>query len=186
MLSEQLQKTIRDFKATAVTTAIGLVAYVILLIADLDLIERVVVILQSFEQYEVDELLILVVIPLSGLAYDLITNNRLKKHQIEVQQQRLRVLKATMRTVHHIVNNFLNNLQIIRMESERSQALPPKSLEKMDAMIQQTTTKLKILGDLDGTPEIQIAPGIVAIDDTPKATANQSSHQKTSAEEAIR
>jgi len=36
----------------------------------------------------------------------------------EIQRQRLRVFKATMTTVHDIVNNFLNSLQLIRLEAE--------------------------------------------------------------------
>jgi hypothetical protein len=35
----------------------------------------------------------------------------------EIERQRLRVFKATMTTVQHIVNNALNNLQLVRLEA---------------------------------------------------------------------
>ena len=36
-------------------------------------------------------------------------------YELEVQEERLKVLRATMTTVHHIVNNFLHNLQLFQM-----------------------------------------------------------------------
>ena len=74
------------------------------------------------------------------------------------EEQKLRVLKATMRTVHHIVNNFLNNLQLFRLEAEG--LLSDESLELFDSLVQQTAADLKKLGDLDTVREKQMAGGI--------------------------
>jgi len=63
-----------------------------------------------------------------------------------------------MRTVQDIVNNFLNNLQAFRLEAE--DALPATSLALLDEPIQQTSNKVKALGDLDATPEKQLAAGM--------------------------
>ncbi|MDX1302905.1 hypothetical protein [Photobacterium sp.] len=82
------------------------------------------------------------------------------KHKLEVQKERVNVLRATMRTVHDIVNNFLNNLQLFQLEAEEKNALDPKSLALMESIIQDTSTKLAKLGDLDSTPEKQVAGGI--------------------------
>ncbi len=43
---------------------------------------------------------------------------RLRRER-ELETERLRVLKATMRTVHDIVNNFLNGLQLVRQGCAR-------------------------------------------------------------------
>jgi hypothetical protein len=82
------------------------------------------------------------------------------KHNLKVQEERVKVLRATMRTVHDIVNNFLNNLQLFQLEAEDKNALEPESLLLLESIIQDTTTKLKKLGDLKSTPEKQMAGGI--------------------------
>lgn len=86
------------------------------------------------------------------------------ERELEVQEERLKVLKATMITVHDIVNNFLNNLQLFRMEVEKKNALPPESLELMDSIVHDTSAKLKKLGDLDTTPEKQMVGDTIGID----------------------
>jgi hypothetical protein len=42
----------------------------------------------------------------------------LKRLNDEIHLQRLRVFKATMRTVQDIVNNLLNGLQLVHLEAE--------------------------------------------------------------------
>lgn len=82
------------------------------------------------------------------------------KHNLKVQEERVKVLRATMRTVHDIVNNFLNNLYLFRHEAEEKEALEPESLILLESVIQDTADKLKKLGDLDSTPEKTMAGGV--------------------------
>ena len=42
----------------------------------------------------------------------------LRRLNDEIQHQRLRVFKATMRTVQEIVNNLLQTLQLVHLEAE--------------------------------------------------------------------
>ncbi|VTR92981.1 Uncharacterized protein OS=Photobacterium profundum GN=PBPRB1928 PE=4 SV=1 [Gemmata massiliana] len=81
---------------------------------------------------------------------------RLRRER-ELEAERLRVLKATMRTVHDIVNNFLNGLQFVRIEGEG--VLPTETLELLDVLSRDTAEKLKALGDLETVPERQMASG---------------------------
>ena len=50
----------------------------------------------------------------------------------EIQLQRLRVFKATMRTVQDIVNNLLNGLQLVQIEAEGQ--LSDEMLALLDSM----------------------------------------------------
>ncbi len=90
----------------------------------------------------------------------LIEHEELTQNKLEVQEERLKVLRATMRTVQDIVNNYLNKLLLVKLEAEAKNALKPETLELMDSIIQNTTAKLKKLGDLDSTPEKKMAAGI--------------------------
>ena len=84
--------------------------------------------------------------------------------EIRTDQARLRTLKATMSTVHDIVNNFLQNLQLFRMEAEKSNAINEDYLRLFDSLIDETTNKLKTVGDLDEVVETETESGVTTID----------------------
>ncbi len=90
----------------------------------------------------------------------LIEYGKLREKQLEVQEERLKVLHATMRTVQDIVNNCLNGLQLFRFEAEETKALNPESIALMDSVINETSNKLRCLGNLDSTPEKKMAAGV--------------------------
>jgi hypothetical protein len=80
-----------------------------------------------------------------------------RRLQDEIERQRLRVFKATMRTVHDIVNNLLNSLQLIRLEAD--DRLPAGLLTQLDQMIADAAGKLRTLGDLETVNERETAIG---------------------------
>ncbi|WP_299012932.1 hypothetical protein [uncultured Photobacterium sp.] len=85
------------------------------------------------------------------------------KHKLEVEKERVKTLRATMNTVHDIVNNFLNQLLLFQFEAEENKTLEPKSIILMESIIQDTATKLKNLGELDSITEQQMANGKIKI-----------------------
>jgi two-component system, sensor histidine kinase and response regulator len=95
----------------------------------------------------------------SAIARDITTRKKaeaeLTRLNEEIHLQRLRVFKATMRTVQDIVNNLLNSLRLAHLEAE----LPPEMLTLVDRMIEEAAAKLKALGDLETVQEKQMAVG---------------------------
>jgi hypothetical protein len=87
-------------------------------------------------------------------------SDRRKQRQAEVEAQKLRTLKATMRTVQDIVNNFLNNLLLFEMEAQGKVA--PHELDKLEDLARQTYDRLKSLADVESVREspMGISPGI--------------------------
>ncbi|MEP7305830.1 MAG: PAS domain S-box protein [Acidobacteriota bacterium] len=75
----------------------------------------------------------------------------------EIQLQRMRVFKATIRTVQDIVNNLLNGFQIVRLEGEGH--LPAELLTLVDRIVQEAGVKLQMLGDLETVSEKEMAIG---------------------------
>jgi hypothetical protein len=67
--------------------------------------------LQSVDEYEIDEILILSLLLIVGLIID--TQRAKLNHQkrLSARQQRIRSLKNTMTAVHDIVNNSLNDIK---------------------------------------------------------------------------
>jgi PAS domain S-box-containing protein len=81
-----------------------------------------------------------------------------KRLNLEIQLQRLRVFKATMRTVQDIVNNLLNGLQLVHLEAEGH--VPAELLELVARTIQEAAVKLKALGDLETVTEKEMDIGL--------------------------
>ena len=81
-----------------------------------------------------------------------------KRRNDELQLQRLRVFKATMRTVQDIVNNLLNALQLVHLEAAGH--VPAEVLAVVDRAIQDAAVKLTTLADLETVTEKEMALGL--------------------------
>lgn len=141
-------ENIRTFRFTLLGLLLGLVVVSCAFFLDIETFETIVEFLHTMEHWEADELIIMLLLMFFGAVVDL---NRLKnerERQIVLKDQRLHTLKATMGTVHDIVNNFLHSLSLFRMDAEDSGALEPESLELLDELIHDSAEKLKTLGDL--------------------------------------
>ena len=107
-------------------------------------------------EFEVD-LFVMIVLLTSGLLIDLVVARARARQASELDQERLRVLRATMTTVHDIVNNGLMSLQLVRVES--ADLLPEDTLAVFDDVILTTSTQLKALADVDQFLERPMAIG---------------------------
>jgi K+-sensing histidine kinase KdpD len=82
-----------------------------------------------------------------------------------LQAERLRAMQATLRTVHDIVNNSLNQLQILRIDAEGR--VPAASIAMFDTTIQETVSRLRALDDMTAYAEKPMAIGI-GLDESPR------------------
>lgn len=83
---------------------------------------------------------------------------RLKReHLTAFKAEQVRVVHVTMRTVQDLVINCLNQLQVLRLDAEGH--VPEESLALFDDAIQETSSKLKALGDLEAFAEKQMSIG---------------------------
>ena len=87
---------------------------------------------------------------------------------------KLTTLKATMRTVHLIVNNFFNNLLLIELDLKDQ--LPSASLDEIESGMQETFRQLKALGDVQAVKETPFAMG--ALIEYPQATSAKNGARK--------
>lgn len=71
-----------------------------------------------------------------------------KTKKLTLREARLRTLEKTMYTVHHIVNNFLNRLLVIRLETEANGRLSESTLEQLEADITEVSRQLIEIGEI--------------------------------------
>lgn len=93
--------------------------------------------------------------------------------ETEIQQEKLKVLRATMRTVQDITGNFLNNLHFFKLEIDRNNSLSPESMKRLDQMTQETTMRLNKLANLNEIREKKLAGDLIGIDYEQPAKENK-------------
>ena len=146
----------RRFLSTIVAAVLGTGLVLMVVFAQVDLVRLNLRWLERIERSQVDDLAAALLLLAVGLSIDAIRARR--RRAAELEAQRLRVLQATMRTVHDIVNNFLNNLQLVRIEGEG--LLPEETLALFDRLSQEVADKLRVLGNPEGVTETNMASGV--------------------------
>lgn len=86
-----------------------------------------------------------------------------QEQQAQLHQEQLRTLEATMNTVQDIVGNFLNNLQILRMEAEDG-GVQEESLAMLEELSQETAEKLQKIASMESVTFEDFGPGVEGLD----------------------
>lgn len=156
--SNQDMKLWREYPFTARAILVALAIALGHVLFQHNLFNSVIRVFQQMDASGLDELIVPVLLIGMGNYVDVRQAKAREHRDAEIQKERLRVLQATMRTVHDIVNNSLNNLQLFRMDAERG-ALSRESLNLFDEIIHDTAGKLRALGEMEDTPEMPMATG---------------------------
>jgi hypothetical protein len=149
---------LRRYPVTSIATFLAFFIAITHLLFQHNLFNYVVELIDRVDQYGLDELIIPILLMFAGRYVDLWRARRKEEREAELQSERLRILRATMRTVQDIVNNFLNNLQLFRLEAEAG-GVSAESWNALDDLVQATSARLTVLGDLDSVPERLMATG---------------------------
>jgi hypothetical protein len=146
------------FPATIAMLTAAVAVILAAMIWNIDLIEVPFGLLNRIEKNEFDEILVSIVLVIVAFVVDQIVISRRAEHESGLDKERLRVVQVTMRTVQDVVNNCLNQMQLLRMDAE--DLVSPKSLTIFDSAIQETSVKLRALGDLKAYAEKHLEIGI--------------------------
>lgn len=115
-----------------------------------DFFEQTLVFLEKFEEYEVDEFIIPILVFGGFFFVDLLRQLRKAKDE----EQKAEVYKAMTRSAQHVLNNFLNQVQLLRMAVEDAQAVSPDIIEEFDASYEEAVNSVKSLSSVsEMTPE---------------------------------
>ena len=139
------------FLFTYVTIALAGAILALDFFAGINLFHAASHLFERIARNHLDALITAVLVIAAGLFTDVFLAGQKAKREAEIQAQRLSVLKAAMRTVQEIVNNAFNELQLFRLDAEG--LLPQESLKLFDGVIRGTAAKLRVLADLESTPE---------------------------------
>ncbi len=143
---------------------IGCAILVTTQIYNLDLFEYVIAALASHEHFEFDELIIPVTIFFAFAFFDAGRRERLKK----IEVQKAKIYKAMLFSTHHILNNFLNQVQYFKLIAERTPGFDPKILKMYDQSMESAKTQIELLSNVTHLDEETIRDSV-----TPKAKEDE-------------
>jgi hypothetical protein len=148
-------KILKDMRVTMVAAVLATAMIVTAALTNFDVVKLNLKFLNTIEQFEFDDVLSGLVLIFVAMAVDRALLRRRQRREVEARE--LQTLKATMRTVQHIVNNFMNNMVLFQIEADA--VMPRGFCDPLGELIQETAQKLKTLGDVKSVRETPLAMG---------------------------
>ena len=149
----------KQYKLTLLGLVVSLGTLLFSVILNLDLFESFIGYLNAMEAYELDEIIIPFFI--FGLFAFFDALKRRKEYSIE--REKLKIYKAMLSSSHHILNNFLNQMQIFQITAEDTPGFDPDVLKRFNRIMKNTSEQIAELGAITIVDEKSIyrsvAPG---------------------------
>ncbi|WP_126456494.1 hypothetical protein [Sulfuriflexus mobilis] len=76
---------------------------------------------------------------------------------LEKEQQRIQVFMQTSRATQHILNNFLNQMQLFRMVEQKNAPHNPELVGKLDAIVKEAADQVVALSQITDPTEENIS-----------------------------
>ncbi len=132
---------------TGVLTAV--IFFLVTTIFDLDLFEEFTIILAKLDKYEIDELIIPILIILVSMLFDY--KSRAEKTRTE--NEKMKIYKAMVFSVQHILNNFLHQMQLFKITAEDTPDFPENVLNLFDSTIEEASGQINALSTISQIDE---------------------------------
>ena len=133
---------LRRFQMTLWYGLFGIGVVFLDILFNLDLIERFVLIFQEYERYELDEFVLLGIFFLIGFVLDISRFQRDMLEQRRIERARNEAMLQVMDKVHHVVNNYLNNMLLIKEKLSERQALTDEEQKLFEDAIYEASNAL--------------------------------------------
>ena len=130
--------------------------YLSAVLFDIDYFEGAISALQTLEHLELDEF----IIPLLILALFVVVDNRNNRRLHRIEAEKVKVYTAMLSSTQHVVNNFLNKMQLFRISAEETEGFPPDVLELYDEIIDEAMQQIKALSSIAEIDEASILDSV--------------------------
>lgn len=141
----------KNYKLTLIGLTVSVLVLVGTLVFGIDLFELFVERLKGLEAYEADELLIPITIFVVFSFLDLAN-----RHKAHADQEKIKIYKAMLSSAHHILNNFINQMTIVKMTAEDTPGFDPNALTIYDQIINDASEQIDALSSITDISEESI------------------------------
>ncbi|SEK30661.1 hypothetical protein SAMN04487910_0211 [Aquimarina amphilecti] len=147
-----------NYKLTIIGFAISAFLYFSSIFLELDLFELVLSFLASIEQFNFGEF----ILPLMIFSVFLIFDMRRRVKKIKLENAKLKIYKAMLSSSHHILNNFIYQMDIFKITAEDTPGFDAKTLAYYEDIISNTSSQIHSLSNLSTIDEYSIRTSVMA------------------------
>ena len=134
----------------------SLLLFGIAAIFELDPADLLMDFLKSTEKYELDEFFLALFIFLCFLAIDLFQRQK----QMKIEEEKINVYTAMLSSAHHILNNFLNQMQLVKITADNTPGFDQRVLDLYDRIMHDAEKQMQKLGNLTEISEETIKESV--------------------------
>ncbi len=145
------------YKLTCIGLVLSIFIYVTSIVLELELFEKAIALLASIEQFEFDEMIIPVIIFFIFLLID--TRQNAKK--VKMENAKLNIYKAMLFSSHHILNNFIYQMDIFKITAEDTPGFDVKVLAFYEEIISNASHQINSLSSLTTIDEFSIRTSVM-------------------------
>ena len=146
----------RDYSFTILGLIIAAIVALLSHLIDLDPFDRLADAFEKVEQYEIDEIFIVVLIIFAFLTADLLIKQRRRK----VEKEKVKVYRAMIFSAHHILNNFLHQMQVFKITAEHTPDFDPQILAMFDKIMEDASEQIQALSNVSEITEQSIKKSV--------------------------
>lgn len=147
---------LKKYNLTLIGLAAAALAYAIIMIAELEVFEAFVEFVEEYEAIELDEIFVPLGLFLLFAFIDLIHRHRVQRVEIEKKK----VYQAMLRSSNHVLNNFINQMQLFRFYAEETEGFPKDALRLYDETIEEASAKIKAMSNVTKVDEETISSSV--------------------------
>ncbi|WP_299242511.1 hypothetical protein [uncultured Aquimarina sp.] len=146
-----------NYKLTIIGFAISAFVYFSAIFLELDLFEQVLVFMSSIEQFEFDEFIIPFLLFFVFWVFDM----RRRVKRIKLENAKLKIYKAMLSSSHHILNNFIYQMDIFKITAEDTPGFDARTLAYYEDIISNTSHQIHSLSNLSSIDEYSIRTSVM-------------------------
>lgn len=147
----------KNYRLTILGLVISVITWIVTIVFELDLFERMHSVLEDVEEYEIDEL----IIPLLIFSFFTLADSIRRRRYKAVEREKIKIYRAMMASTHHILNNFLNQMQLFKMTADRTPGFSPEVLSLYEQIIKEASSQIESLGNITSISESEIENSIL-------------------------
>ncbi len=142
-------------------TLIGLIIsisiYLCCILFELDLFEKCIFLLEGLEKFELDE----IIIPVFIFFIFLLLNKRRRLKAVKLENEKLKIYKAMLSSSHHILNNFVQQMDLFKITAEETPGFDDEVLSFYEDIINATIDQINSLSNVEKIDESAIRTSVM-------------------------
>lgn len=142
----------KHYKLTLIGALCAALIYLFSVIFQLEMFEALIALLDELEHMEIDEIIIPALIFAGFCIADILRRNKVNR----VSKEKLKIYRAMVQSTHHVLNNFLNQMLLVKMKAEATPGFDPNVLTIYDQIVEDAQRQIHALSNITDISESSI------------------------------